>query len=100
MDESGNPEAGARRSHVKFEQGKSLGWSIDTSSSESRDGSFGTLPSWGKPQTKEMETEKMESESESRSEEEEREREALLDRIKMETPNPKDRPNLQVTCAC
>lgn len=96
MDGSENPEAAFRTSHVKFEPGKSLGWSVDSSSSDSKDGS-----SLGeKPQTEEMETENKESESESRSEEEEKERQALLDKIKVETPKPKDRPVLQVTCAC
>lgn len=101
MDGSKNPEAASHTSHVKFEQRKSRGWSIESSSSDDKDDS----PLGAKPQTKEMETEQMESESESRLEEEEKERQALLDRLKAETPKvealkPKDRPGFQVTCAC
>ncbi|XP_034349552.1 cyclic nucleotide-binding domain-containing protein 2 [Arvicanthis niloticus] len=96
MDGFETPEAAFRTSHVKFERRKSLGWSVDSSSSDSKDGS----PLGEKPQTEEMETENKESESESRSEEEEKERQALLDKIKaetpkVETPKPKDRPVLQ-----
>ncbi|XP_028631096.1 cyclic nucleotide-binding domain-containing protein 2 isoform X2 [Grammomys surdaster] len=97
MDGSKNPEAASRTSHVKFDQEKSLGRSIESSSSDSKDGSL----LGAKPQTENMETEKMDSESESRSEEEEKERQALLDKIKaetpkVETPKPKDRPGLQI----
>ncbi|GAB1285861.1 Cyclic nucleotide-binding domain-containing protein 2 [Apodemus speciosus] len=98
MDKSENPEDAALSSHVKFVEGKSFESSVDTSSSESKDGGSGELPleKRRKPQTKEMNTEKSESKSESESDsrsEEEKEREAI--NIKAESPPPKDRPVMQ-----
>lgn len=105
MDKSENPEGASLSSHVKFEQGKSFGLSIDTSSSDSKDGGSGELPleQTRKPQTEKMDSEKTESKSESESDsrsEEEKEREVMKYKIKAETPQPKDRPVMQVTCAC
>lgn len=103
MDKSENPEGASLSSHVKFETGNSFGWSVDTSSSDSKDGGSGELPleETRKPQTEDTEkTEsKSESESDSRSEEE-KERGVMKYKIQAEAPQPKDRPVMQVTCAC
>lgn len=110
MDGSKNPETASPTSHVKSERGKSFGGSIDTSFSSSKDGSPEEflLEETSKLQTEEMEAEKTESKSESESDfgleegekEEEKERETMEDNIETETPQPKDRPGLQVICAC
>lgn len=88
MDGSANPEAAPPTSHVKFEVGKSFGGSVRTRFSDSKGGSVEELPLEG--------TEKTDAKSESESEEE-KEREAIEDKIKAETPQPKERPGLQVT---
>lgn len=106
MDGSKNPETASPTSHVKSEWGKSFVGSIDTSFSGSNDGSHEELPleDTSLLQTEEMEVEKTESKSESESnfglEEGEKERETMEENIEAETPQPKDRPDLQVTCAC
>lgn len=110
MDGSKNPETASPTSHVKSERGKSFVGSIDTSFSGSNDGSHEELPleDTSLLQTEEMEAEKTESKSESESnfgleegeKEREKERETMEENIEAETPQPKDRPDLQVTCAC
>lgn len=110
MDGSKNPETASPTSHVKSERGKSFGGSIDTSFSGSNDGNPEELQleETSLPQTEKMEAEKTESKSESESDfgleegekegekEEEKERPSMEDKLEAETPQPKDRPGLQI----
>uniref|UniRef100_A0A8C6MQK4 Cyclic nucleotide-binding domain-containing protein 2 n=1 Tax=Mus spicilegus TaxID=10103 RepID=A0A8C6MQK4_MUSSI len=90
MDRSANPEAASSTSHVKFDLGKS----VDISSTDTKDG--GTARSPLEPTEKSDRTEsKSESGSDSRSEED-KESPASIKEIKAETPQPKDRPGVQI----
>nr|AAI40979.1 4921517L17Rik protein [Mus musculus] len=90
MDRSANPEAASSTSHVKFDLGKS----VDISSTDTKDG--GTARSPLEPADKSDTTEsKSESGSDSRSEED-KESPASIKEIKAETPQPKDRPGVQI----
>ncbi|XP_021049048.1 cyclic nucleotide-binding domain-containing protein 2 isoform X1 [Mus pahari] len=97
MNRSLNPEAASSTSHVKFDLGKSFEWSVDTSSSGSKDGSTAGSPL--EPTDKTDTTDKTESKSESGSDsrsEEDKERPALIKKIKTEIPQSKDRPGVQI----
>ncbi|XP_030107931.1 cyclic nucleotide-binding domain-containing protein 2 isoform X4 [Mus musculus] len=90
MNRSANPEAASSTSHVKFDLGKS----VDISSTDTKDG--GTARSPLEPADKSDTTEsKSESGSDSRSEED-KESPASIKEIKAETPQPKDRPGVQI----
>lgn len=90
MDDSENPETASPTSHVKSER------ATDNSFSGSKDGSLKEFPL---EETEKTET-KSESGSDSGLEEGEKEREILEANREAEISQSKDRPGLQVTCAC